>query len=651
MAGRYRIESNFDSGNGVAVEFPASDDGSIRVSIRLHPDAGTDLRSWFNFRLVAAAPGPLPMGQTFSFELQDFSNHRGLLSADHRPVVRAESSGGKWQPWRRIAAPLSFAPSPTTRSHGTLTMRYAVDAPACSRVQFAYFYPYPHDEVMGALDALDAAFAGLHAQQSTPPLNTSGTARSFSFPRPPPRAAHPENIYYAREVLTLSLRRRPVHLVTLSSNDGVDWDGPRQPRLPGLFPCSVCGSVAEPEPLGLQPPAGDEAGGGGGGAAPTSLRIRAPAGGAGGGGPASAPPGSSREWGGSPSAGSGPTAAGLPRLALASGSETAPAASARGVLRGASRGSSGLDVDPLPLGADPLADAALRATSRRRPPRQQQQQLRIGAPAARGAEPRRRRGSSADDFDDDGGETGRRRGGGGGYGGLPPPPASARSAGGSRGGGGGGSLSSGGSSLPHRLTDAGGLGRDSPAGEGGSPCPAAHSGSGSGGGCSCAGRAPRPHSFGAKPVVFVSARVHPGETPGSFALDGVLALLTDRTDPRAQALRRHFVFLVRAELLRPALRCALVKAPSYLPIADRPGAQPRRRRRGPLPHGHARRQPQPLLQGPVAAGRPDDLRSHGWWWWVGGSTLLGDHPPLPSCTRPSSSTAPAMAAAAACTST
>jgi cytosolic carboxypeptidase protein 5 len=30
-----------------------------------------------------------------------------------------------------------------------------------------------------------------------------------------------------------------------------------------------------------------------------------------------------------------------------------------------------------------------------------------------------------------------------------------------------------------------------------------------------------------KPVIFLSSRVHPGETPGSFALNGFLDLLTD----------------------------------------------------------------------------------------------------------------------------
>ena len=53
---------------------------------------------------------------------------------------------------------------------------------------------------------------------------------------------------------------------------------------------------------------------------------------------------------------------------------------------------------------------------------------------------------------------------------------------------------------------------------------------------------PRPHAFPNRPVVLVSARVHPGETPASHVLDGLLAFLVRTDDPRAAALRERFVF-------------------------------------------------------------------------------------------------------------
>merc|ERR1740129_451442 len=50
-----------------------------------------------------------------------------------------------------------------------------------------------------------------------------------------------------------------------------------------------------------------------------------------------------------------------------------------------------------------------------------------------------------------------------------------------------------------------------------------------------------PQHFPGRPLVFVSARVHPGETPAQFVFFGLLRfLLSD--DPRAAELRKRFVF-------------------------------------------------------------------------------------------------------------
>lgn len=43
-------------------------------------------------------------------------------------------------------------------------------------------------------------------------------------------------------------------------------------------------------------------------------------------------------------------------------------------------------------------------------------------------------------------------------------------------------------------------------------------------------------------VFFLSSRVHPGETPSSFVFNGFLNFILSQDDPRAQALRRIFVF-------------------------------------------------------------------------------------------------------------
>jgi hypothetical protein len=50
--------------------------------------------------------------------------------------------------------------------------------------------------------------------------------------------------------------------------------------------------------------------------------------------------------------------------------------------------------------------------------------------------------------------------------------------------------------------------------------------------------------FPGKPIVFVSARVHPGETPSQFCLEGLLEQVCDLEDPRGERLRELFVFKV-----------------------------------------------------------------------------------------------------------
>jgi cytosolic carboxypeptidase protein 5 len=55
----------------------------------------------------------------------------------------------------------------------------------------------------------------------------------------------------------------------------------------------------------------------------------------------------------------------------------------------------------------------------------------------------------------------------------------------------------------------------------------------------------RPFAFSKeKPIIFISARVHPGETPASYLMNGIIKFLVDKSDPRAKILRKYFVFKI-----------------------------------------------------------------------------------------------------------
>lgn len=53
----------------------------------------------------------------------------------------------------------------------------------------------------------------------------------------------------------------------------------------------------------------------------------------------------------------------------------------------------------------------------------------------------------------------------------------------------------------------------------------------------------RPFKFD-KPTIFLSCRVHPGETPASHVLTGIWKFLTNEKSIQAKALREKFVFKV-----------------------------------------------------------------------------------------------------------
>jgi hypothetical protein len=57
-------------------------------------------------------------------------------------------------------------------------------------------------------------------------------------------------------------------------------------------------------------------------------------------------------------------------------------------------------------------------------------------------------------------------------------------------------------------------------------------------------RSLRPLIFPSKEIVFLSARVHPGEIPAQHTMKGILDLLLDENDLRAKELRKRYVFKI-----------------------------------------------------------------------------------------------------------
>ena len=47
-----------------------------------------------------------------------------------------------------------------------------------------------------------------------------------------------------------------------------------------------------------------------------------------------------------------------------------------------------------------------------------------------------------------------------------------------------------------------------------------------------------------KMVVLFTSRVHPGESPASVTMNGIIKFLLDKKDQRANLLRSYFVFMI-----------------------------------------------------------------------------------------------------------
>lgn len=215
--GHLTFDANFDSGNLVKAEL---DDGI--VYLRLRADAHSQLSTWFHFSVSGAAAG-----EELRFVIEGYTNQSALFNADHRPVVRALPSRPAWQ---LLRAPCLLVPDSDGAGKCNLHMRHKVEQ-AGDTLFFAFTFPYPFNQLCRLLDSIEAS----HGNQCLVRVPT---------PAPPPQ---PTAVYFAREVLALSLEGRPVEMLTISSCEGVQWQAPRQPwpEDARLFPSREEAAAAE----------------------------------------------------------------------------------------------------------------------------------------------------------------------------------------------------------------------------------------------------------------------------------------------------------------------------------------------------------------------------------------------------------------------
>jgi len=217
--GEVVFSSNFDNGNLARVERSGS---SSRYDFKIWtaPDnMGSSFQSkhcaWFHFVVTG-----VPAGSVLRIQIANASNHSGLYKHDMRPVYRSAATNQKWC---RIKNCVRFVKQDDVAQ---LFFEHAVDTPD-DKIYFAFTYPYTYTQLQQELQMIDAS-------QTGPDWND------------------PEAIYWCRELLTTTQDGRRVDLLTISSTEGVDGSGEREPSLSGIFPDTL-DSGGRPRPCRVFP--------------------------------------------------------------------------------------------------------------------------------------------------------------------------------------------------------------------------------------------------------------------------------------------------------------------------------------------------------------------------------------------------------------
>ncbi|XP_078682976.1 cytosolic carboxypeptidase-like protein 5 isoform X5 [Branchiostoma floridae x Branchiostoma belcheri] len=212
--------SKFDSGNLARVERCSRDDSDegggpgtspltpdFEFNVWTKPDAaGTPHengnRSWFHFGVRGYPPGKL-----IKINIMNMNKQGKLYSQGMTPLYKTIPHQPKWQ---RIRDKPTYE---TDNGNFILSFMHRFAESRGGTTYFTFCYPWSYTECQERLAQLDEKFA---ACKDLDPKST------------------PDCIYYKRELVTLSIDKNRIDLITITSCHGMQEE--REPRLDKLFP-------------------------------------------------------------------------------------------------------------------------------------------------------------------------------------------------------------------------------------------------------------------------------------------------------------------------------------------------------------------------------------------------------------------------------
>lgn len=197
--GKHTFRADFDGGNLAKVE--RLKEGSYQLWTRADNEGSaheTTHRTWFHFELAGCGEG-----ESLTFTVMNLNKQSKLFSNDFRPVFRAHPS---MKAYDRLKMPVQYH----TNDEGQFKFTFKHHFTSSEPVFFAFTFPFGYHDNEHMLRAIDARFAD---PERGPKLQ--------------------EQVYYRREVLARSLEGRPVHVLTVTSPEGMLEETP-EARPPGL---------------------------------------------------------------------------------------------------------------------------------------------------------------------------------------------------------------------------------------------------------------------------------------------------------------------------------------------------------------------------------------------------------------------------------